>query len=162
MPAHTEVETQSTGGFFPPRWVIRIAWKTHKALYRWSGGRFGLRAAKPDAEGLAELTTTGRRSGEQRTVMIGYFKDGDDLVTMAMNGWAAPEPAWWLNLQADPQATLATADGTIAVTGRAAATGDEHDRLWARWRQLDKSVDRFGSRRPNGTTVVILTPTPPQ
>lgn len=38
--------------------------------------------------------------------MIGYFEEGDDVVTMAMNGWGAPEPAWWLNLQANPEAAL--------------------------------------------------------
>ena len=35
--------TTEPSGFLPPRWVIRSAWKIHKALYRWSGGRFGLR-----------------------------------------------------------------------------------------------------------------------
>jgi len=81
-------------GFLPPRWFIRAAWKTHKALYRWSGGRFGLRAPRSDRYGLAYLTTTGRRSGAERSVMIGYFDDGNGVVTMAMNGWGAPEPAW--------------------------------------------------------------------
>ena len=46
-------------GFLPPRWFIRAAWKTHKALYRWSGGRFGLRAPRADRYGLACLTTIG-------------------------------------------------------------------------------------------------------
>lgn len=154
---NTPAEATAPSGFLPPRWIIRIAWKTHKAIYRWSGGRLGLSAAKVDAEGLALLTTTGRRSGQQREVMIAYFDDGQDMVTMAMNGWDAPEPAWWLNLLANPQATLTTVDGPQAVVGRA-AVDDEHDRLWERWRELDKSVDRFGSRRTNGTTVVILTP----
>ena len=41
--------------------------------------------------------------------MIGYFTDGSDLVTMAMNGWSEAEPAWWLNLQANPAAIVVTA-----------------------------------------------------
>ena len=36
-------------------------------------------------------------------MVIGYYEDGPDLVTLAMNGWAEPEPAWWLNLQAHPR-----------------------------------------------------------
>lgn len=148
----------SAGGWLPPRWFIRSAWKTHKALYRWSGGRFGLRRPRSDRYGLAYLTTTGRRSGLERGVMIGYFEDGDAVVTMAMNGWGAPEPAWWLNLQAHPEATLALAGGsTVSVVGRSAA-GEERDRLWERWRELDEGLDGFAARRPTETAVVVLEP----
>lgn len=116
----------------------------------------GLSAAKVDKEGLAQLTTIGRRSGQQRVVMIGYFNDGSDYVTMAMNGWDASDPAWWLNLQANPTAELLTSTGTVQVVGRA-ATGDDHDRLWNRWRELDHNVDKFSDRRAE-TPVVILSP----
>ena len=51
------------------------------------------------------LTTVGRRTGRNREVIIGYFEDGADLVTMAMNGWGEAEPAWWLNVQAHPDVT---------------------------------------------------------
>lgn len=143
--------------FLPPRWFIRAAWQIHRALYRWSGGRFGLRRPKEGTYGLACLTTTGRRTGKQRAVMIGYYENGEDLVTMAMNGWGEPEPAWWLNLQANPQATLALVDGTVDVLGRA-ASGEERDELWDRWRQIDKGLDGFASRRPTETAVVVLSP----
>ena len=148
----------SDGGRLPPRWVIRGAWKTHKALYRWSRGRFGLRTQLADRYGLAYLTTTGRRSGLERGVMIGYYDDGDRVVTMAMNGWGAPEPAWWLNLQADPEATLTLAGGERrSVIGRQ-AVGEEHDRLWERWRHFDDGLDGYAARRPNETAVVVLEP----
>ena len=143
----------------PPRWFIRFAWKVHRALYRWSGGRFGLRRPKPGGYGLARLTTTGRRSGEARSVMIGYYTEGDALVTMAMNGWGAPEPAWWLNLQAHPEATVETPDGTQVVTARA-ATGTERDVLWERWREIDTGLDGWAARRPTETAVVVLNPSP--
>lgn len=147
-------------GFLPPRWFIRAAWKTHKALYRWSGGRFGLRAPRADRYGLAHLTTIGRRTGQERSVMIGYFEDGDGIVTMAMNGWGAPEPAWWLNLQDEPEATLDLAGGTtVPVVGRR-AEGDERDRLWERWRELDDGLDGYAARRPSETAVVVLDPRP--
>jgi hypothetical protein len=75
-----------------------------------------------------------------------------------MNGWAAPEPAWWLNLQASPDATAELADGAnIAVRGRA-ATGDERERLWARWRDHGDDVDALARRRPTETAVVVLEP----
>lgn len=143
--------------FLPPRWFIRTAWRIHRSLYRWSGGRFGLRVPRPDRYGLGFLTTTGRRSGERRGVMIGFYEDGDALVTMAMNGWGAPEPAWWLNLQADERATLALVGQTIEVNG-SAAIGAERDRLWERWRELDNGLDGYASRRPAETAVVVLRP----
>ncbi len=141
----------------PPRWVIRTAWKIHRGLYRVTGGRLGLRAPTSDSYGLAQLTVTGRKSGQARSVMIGYYRDGDDFVTMAMNGWDGPEPAWWLNLQAHPQASLTLTDVTVDVTGRP-ADADERLRLWERWRHYDKGLDGYASRRPHETAVVILTP----
>lgn len=143
--------------FLPPRWVITTAWRIHRALYRVTGGRLGLRAAKGDTYGLARLTTVGRRSGLERSVFIGYFHDGDDLVTMAMNGWGAAEPAWWLNLQTEPTAELITPDGPITVACHA-AVGSERDRLWQRWTEIDKGLDGFAARRPNKTAVVVLRP----
>lgn len=103
------------------------------------------------------MTTIGRRSGEKRSVMIGYFEDGPNLVTMAMNGWAPGEPAWWLNLQANPAAVVEVAGSRHGVTGRAAA-GEERSRLWDRWRQIDKNLDGYAARRPTETAVVILEP----
>ena len=88
----------------PPRWFIRLAWVTHRGLYRLTGGRLGLWRPKPNGWGAARLTTIGRRTGDDRSVMIGYVEDGPNLVTMAMNGWGEGEPAWWLNLQARPDA----------------------------------------------------------
>ncbi len=147
-----------SSGFLPPRWFIRAAWKVHKALYRWSSGRFGLRRPRSDRYGLAHLTTIGRRSGTERSVMIGYYEEGDSVVTMAMNGWGAPEPAWWLNLQAEPEATLTLAGGTsIPVVGRR-ASGEERERLWERWKDYDKALDGFAARRPTETAVVVLDP----
>lgn len=143
--------------YLPPRWVITSAWKIHRALYRLSRGRFGLRSPKSDRYGMAQLTTTGRHSGANRSVLIAYYQDGNDLVTMAMNGWGPAEPAWWLNLLAEPTAHLVTPDGPVPITARA-AVGPERDRLWQRWAQIDKGLDQLAARRPNETAVVILTP----
>lgn len=48
----------------------------------------------------------GRRSGKPRVAIVGYFEDGGNLVTLAMNGWAEAEPAWWLNLPMQPLSLL--------------------------------------------------------
>ena len=103
------------------------------------------------------LTTIGRRTGRARAVMVGYFEDGPNLVTLAMNGWGDAEPAWWLNLQARPDATVDLVDGPRQVTGRA-AQGEERERLWSRWREADKHLDAYATRRSMETAVVILEP----
>jgi deazaflavin-dependent oxidoreductase (nitroreductase family) len=102
------------------------------------------------------LETVGRRSGRTRYAILGYYEEGPNLVTMAMNGWGEGEPGWWLNLQAHPETTVVLLDGPRRVRGRA-AVGDEHDRLWARWREIDKDLDDYATRRSR-TTVVVLEP----
>ncbi|MPY98454.1 MAG: nitroreductase family deazaflavin-dependent oxidoreductase [Actinophytocola sp.] len=141
----------------PPRWVIRLAWQAHRAVYRVTRGRVGLWSAKANRWGTMRLATVGRRTGEERSVMLGYLQDGPNLVTLAMNGWAAPEPAWWLNLQANPDATVELSSGRRRVRARA-ASGEERARLWARWQELDKDLDAFAARRPRETAVVVLEP----
>jgi deazaflavin-dependent oxidoreductase (nitroreductase family) len=141
----------------PPRWFIKLFWKGHRAAFRVTGGRRGLWAAKPERWGSLWLTTTGRRSGQERSVIVGYLEDGPNLVTMAMNGWGEAEPAWWLNLQAHPQARVQLADGIRRVVAHA-ATGEERARLWERWRALDKDLDAYARRRPGETAVVVLEP----
>src|SRR5688572_9162178 len=118
----------------PPRGLVRIAWVLHRALIRFTGGRLGL--SRPEAGGrfgMLRLATVGRRSHEPRIAIVGYFEDGPNLVTLAMNGWADADPAWWLNLQAKPDTTVGLADGSRAVRARA-AVGEERERLWTKVR----------------------------
>lgn len=74
-----------------------------------------------------------------------------------MNGWGAAEPAWWLNLQADPSAVAQTRVGVRQVRARQ-ARGDERERLWSRWVEIDKNLGAHAARRPAETAVVILEP----
>ncbi len=141
----------------PPRWVIRFFWAAHRAAYRLTGGRLGLWRPKPGKWGTMRLTTVGRKTGKERLAILGYYEDGPNLVTVAMNGWGEAEPAWWLNLQAHPEATINLADGSRAVRGRA-ADGDERARLWARWRDYGDDIDGYATRRPGETAIVILEP----
>ncbi len=149
----------NTNPRLPPRRFMRLAWLTHRRLYRLTAGRLGLWRPKPNGWGAMRLNTVGRRTDLERSVMVGYFEDGSNLVTMAMNGWGEGEPAWWLNLQAHPDARVDLADGPRLVTGRA-ALGEERERLWSRWREIDKNLDAHAARRSTETAVVILEPRP--
>jgi len=135
-------------------------WHVHRLFVRSTGGRKGLWRPRPGKWGALRLTTTGRRSGEPRSVILGYYEDGEKLVSMAMNGWGAHEPAGWLNLQAHPEAVVELPGGIRReVLGRA-AVGDERERLWQRWRELDENLDGYAARRPQETAVVVLEPRP--
>jgi deazaflavin-dependent oxidoreductase (nitroreductase family) len=110
--------------------------------------------------GMMRLTTIGRRSGRTRLAIVGYYEDGPNLVTLAMNGWGKTEPAWWLNLQANPVATVQLVGGPRRVQARV-ATGDERDRLWSKFTEYpgwgdDRAVR--AARRPWQTAVVVLDP----
>ncbi|MBU1227282.1 MAG: nitroreductase family deazaflavin-dependent oxidoreductase [Actinobacteria bacterium] len=141
----------------PPRWFERIFWYTHRGLYRITCGRIGLWRPKPGRWGALRLTTIGRRTGKERNVILGYFEDGPTLVTMAMNGWSEGEPAWWLNLQAHPEARVDVAGGGYPVRGRA-AHGEERSRLWTRWQEIDKNLDAYAALRSTETAVVVFEP----
>ncbi|HET9521237.1 MAG TPA: nitroreductase/quinone reductase family protein [Candidatus Limnocylindrales bacterium] len=144
----------------PPRWFIRLFWVAQRAVYSVTRGRFGLRSATANQWGMLRLRTIGRRSGEERIAILGYWEDGPDLVTMAMNGWADPEPAWWLNLQAHPDVTVDLPGGeSRAVHGRA-ADKNERPRLWAIQASYDRDLDGYAARRSRETAVVILSPRP--
>jgi deazaflavin-dependent oxidoreductase (nitroreductase family) len=107
---------------------------------------------------MMRLATVGRRSGQPRVAIVGYYEDGPNLVTLAMNGWGSSEPAWWLNLQAKPDATVELADGPRAVRARP-ATGAERERLWARVADFPgwgDDIDALATRRPGETAVVVL------
>ena len=149
--------TEAKSPFLPPRWFVRTAWVVHRAIYNVTGGRRGLWPPKPDKWGTMRVTTIGRKTGKQRSVILGYFEDGPNLVTMAMNGWGEGEPAWWLNLQAQPDATVVLTEGTRDVRA-SIASGRERERLWARWQQMGDDVDGYAKRRSTETAVVVLEP----
>ncbi len=150
-------QTGGRGAWLPPRWFVVAFWHLHRALVRISGGRLGLWRPKPGKWGALLLTTTGRRTGRRRQVLVGYVEDGENLVTMAMNGWGAAEPAWWLNLQADRLATVRTRDGVRQMRA-SRAEGGERERLWARWATIDMNLDAYAAMRPTETAVVVFEP----
>lgn len=135
----------------PPDWFIRIAWAVHRAIFRITGGRRGLWRATPEKWGTFRLHTVGRRSGKERIAILGYHEDGENLVTVAMNGWMEGDPAWWVNLQAQPEATVELKGRTLRVRARE-ALGDERERLW----QLFPGNKPFVEHRRTHTAVVVL------
>jgi deazaflavin-dependent oxidoreductase (nitroreductase family) len=144
----------------PPRWFIRAAWAAHRAIYRFTGRRRGLAHPNPDGQfGYMWLKTTGRRSGRERAAILGYVEDGQNLVTLAMNGWGEREPGWWVNLLSTPEASVELKSGARAVRARA-ATGSERDRLWSLIKRHRGwgDIDAFSQLRSGETVVVVFEP----
>ena len=142
----------------PPPWFVHTAWRVHRALHRLSGGRFLWTPSNKRGWGALRLTTVGRKSGQPRTVILGYLEDGADLVTLAMNGWDEGHPAWWLNLQAHPDAVVRLAGQAPRPVRARPATGEERDRLWQRWSAINADLDAYAGRRSTETPVVVLEP----
>lgn len=141
----------------PPRWLVTRAWAVHRNIHRLTGGHLGLRLPTADRRGTLRITATGRRTGLERSVILAYLEDGADLVTLATNGWGEGQPAWWLNLQAHPDALVETPSGTRAMRARAASV-TETQRLWPRWREVQDDLDAYAARRATPTPLVILSP----
>jgi deazaflavin-dependent oxidoreductase (nitroreductase family) len=142
-----------------PRWLVRTIWILHRALFRFTRGRIGLRPATSSQWGMLRLKTVGRQTGKARVAIVGYIEDGPNLVVPAMNGWAQPEPAWWLNLQTNHEATVELLGGPRKVTARA-AIGEERSRLWKKFVELGSSAftDASAALRSSETALVILEP----
>lgn len=142
----------------PPAWFVHLAWRVHRALYKVSGGRFLWTPANKRGWGAMRLTTTGRTSGKERSVIVGYLDDGPNLVVVAMNGWDEGHPAWWLNLEAHPDAVVLLAGEQARPVRARAAVGEERDRLWQLWVAVEPPLDGFAARRSTETPVIVFEP----
>ncbi|MBW3658493.1 MAG: nitroreductase family deazaflavin-dependent oxidoreductase [Actinobacteria bacterium] len=142
----------------PPAWFVHTAWRVHRGLYRLSGGRFVWTPASKRGWGALHLTTIGRTSGLERSVIVGYLEDGPNLVTLAMNGWQEGHPSWWRNLEAHPDAVVRVAGEDPGPVRARVATGEERERLWQRWQAVTPELDAFAALRSTDTPVVVLEP----
>ena len=143
-----------------PRWLVRTIWFLHRRAYALTGGRFGLRPPAERQWGMLRLESIGRKSGRTRQAILGYILDGQNVVVPAMNGWADAEPAWWLNLQANPAATIELPGGDRRRVLARAADPEQRSRLWRELVELGSSAytDANAATRSRETAIVILEP----
>jgi deazaflavin-dependent oxidoreductase (nitroreductase family) len=143
----------------PPAWFKHAFWRVHRALNRLSGGRFLWTPSSKRGWGALRLTVTGRKSGKERSVIVGYVEDGADLVVMAMNGWDEGHPSWWLNLEAHPDAVVRLKGESPRPIHARQATGAERDRLWQLLAAAESGdLDAYAALRSIETPVVVLEP----
>jgi F420H(2)-dependent quinone reductase len=124
----------------------------HRDLYRLSGGRAGSRIwGLP----IVLLTTTGRRTGRPRTVPLCSLQRAESFVVIASYGGLDRSPAWWLNLQSDPRASVQLGSTTRAVRARE-TTGAERAALWAEVTRVAPGYLGYERRTSRRIPVVVL------
>ena len=128
----------------------------HGWLLRRSGGRLQRSWLFAAGQPVLSLTTVGRRSGQMRSTAVACFVDGDDLALAAMNLGGTRDPAWALNLEANPQARITVRGETIDVVARR-STGAERSRLWQRWLELQPSAEAFRELAGREIPIFVLT-----
>jgi len=94
------------------------------------------------------LTTTGAKSGEQRTVAVFGIPHPDGLGLIASNFGGAKHPAWYHNLKANPQATVSIGRDTWHATARLATPG-ERDEIWAKGLKIYPGWRKYEVRAGN-------------
>ena len=143
------------GAVIFPRPVIRIGWAFHRALFQVTGGRVGTERARNGRLGTLFITTTSRKTGEARRNPLFYLEDEGRLVVVASNAGADRDPAWWLNLQADPGATVDLAGERFAVHSRR-ARAEEADWLWPRFIAANSDFAAYREQADRDIALVVL------
>lgn len=136
---------------------LRWAGKLNVPLYRLSGGRIGGKVGRAP---VLLLTTTGRRSGQQRTAPVVYLADGENVVVIDTNAGNARVPAWSLNLKANPEALVERGRRRYPVRARVAA-GDERTDLWRRHNDQYAGFDDYQRQLAREASVIVLEPREP-
>jgi deazaflavin-dependent oxidoreductase (nitroreductase family) len=132
--------------------LAKAATSAHVALYRATGGRVGGRFGRAP---ILLLDTTGRKTGQRRTTPLLYLRDGDDFVVVASNAGRDWEPAWWLNLRANPAAQVRVGSRVHRVQAEQAGPGDRA-RLWPLLNRIYPSYDSYQRRVSREIPVVRL------
>jgi F420H(2)-dependent quinone reductase len=135
----------------PASW-LRLGGKLNVPLYRLSGGRLGNKIGRAP---VLLLTTTGRRSGQQRTAPVLYLADGERLIVIGSNAGNVREPAWSLNLKANPDAEVEISRARRRVRARV-AEGDERSELWRRMNEQYNGFDDYETRTSRDIAVFVL------
>lgn len=128
----------------PGSWMVKhVAARADPKIFRATGGRFTI-TGKPTLPMLA-LTTTGRKSGQPRTVQLAYHRDGDDLLVVASAMGQEHHPAWRHNLEANPQAEVLLRGESFPVTARL-LTDAEKAEVWPAVKRTIPQMDIYEAR----------------
>jgi F420H(2)-dependent quinone reductase len=135
---------------------LRWTGKLNIPIYRLTGGRIGGKVAGAP---VLLLTATGRKSGEPRTTPVLYLADGDRQIVIGSNAGHKNEPAWSLNLKANPDAEVEIGREKRRVRARV-AEGEERAELWRKVNEQYSGFDDYEARTDRNIAVFVLEPRP--
>jgi len=128
----------------------------HRILLKVSGGRAGWTAQDMP---VLELTTTGRKSGQPRSVMLtSPLQEGPVLVVVASRGGDDHAPAWFLNLQANPDVEVSLKGAPARSMHARVASPAERQRLWPLVTADHKNYAGYQTRTTREIPLVLLEP----
>jgi F420H(2)-dependent quinone reductase len=133
---------------------LRWAGRLNVPLYRLSGGRIGGKVGRAP---VLLLTTTGRRSGQERTAPVVYLADGENVIVINTNAGNARVPAWSLNLKANPEAEVERGRRRYPVRARVAG-GEERAALWRKHNEQYAGFDDYQRKLDREASVIVLEP----
>ena len=131
---------------------MELFWRTHRVLFRASGGRIGTRLG---ALPVLLLSARGRKSGVARDVLLNHIRDGERYVVFASHAGEDREPPWLLNLRDAGAAEVMVAGKRFRVHARE-AQGAERERLWSEVRRRDDAYAQYEKRTTRRIAVVVL------
>jgi len=125
----------------------------HVRRYRETGGAVG--HVWRNGSTILLLTTTGRKTGQQRTVPLIYAADGDRYVIVASKGGFPENPGWYQNLEKTPEVELQVKDEVFRARART-ASGEERERLWRKMNEVWPDYDNYAKVTSREIPVVVL------
>jgi len=141
----------------PSDLILKTMNTLHRSILKLSGGRLGWEAANMP---VLELTTTGRRSGQRRSVMLtSPVQDGTTIVVVASRGGDDQHPAWFLNLRDDPDVEVAMGGKPKRPMRARVATPAERANLWPRVTADHKNYADYQTKTEREIPLVLLEPT---
>lgn len=130
----------------------------HRVLLKASFGKVGWQAG---AMPVLELTTTGRKSGQPRSVMLtSPLQEGDTVVVVASRGGDDIHPAWFLNLRDDPHVQVAMGGGPRRPYLATVADAETRARLWPTVTSTHDGYAGYQRKTDREIPLVLLTPEP--
>ena len=134
------------------RWLIAFITRSHRFVFLATGGRIGSWMLWMR---FLLLRHTGRRSGLLRDTPLLCVADQDRWIVVGTNGGDDRTPAWWLNLQSQPEAEVRYFRERVAVKARAASAA-EYDELWAKLQGSYPFYDNYRTQTERKIPVVVL------
>jgi deazaflavin-dependent oxidoreductase (nitroreductase family) len=140
----------------PSDLILKTMNNAHRLLVKITGGRVGY-----DAMGMPvlELTTTGRRSGQPRSVMLtAPLTENGNLVIVASRGGDDTHPAWFLNLRSDPKVEVSVKGGPKEPRIARIATAEERARMWPQIAEKFPNYAGYQRKTEREIPLVVLDP----